>query len=46
MIYTLLTVILVGNINRQKIFKERENTQSNELKKESLEGKIRKWFED
>lgn len=45
-LFTIISFVFLANINRQKIFKEQENTQSNEPKKESLEGKIRKWFED
>lgn len=37
--------IVFANINRERIFKERADKVSNESRKESLEGKIRKWFE-
>lgn len=37
--------IVFANINREKIFKERAGKISNEPRKESLEGKIRKWLE-
>ncbi len=45
-LFTAILFIFLANINRQKIFKERKEVQSNEPKKESLEGKIRKWFEE
>ena len=35
----------LANINREKIFKERAGKILNAPRKESLEGKIRKWFE-
>jgi hypothetical protein len=44
-IFTLMLVLIVGQYNREKIFKERSGEISNEPRKESLEGKIRKWFE-
>lgn len=37
--------IVFTNINRDRIFKERAGKISNEPRKESLEGKIRKWLE-
>lgn len=44
-IFTLILVLIVGQYNREKIFKKRAGEISNEPRKESLEGKIRKWFE-
>ena len=37
--------ITLANINRDRIFNERAGEISNKPRKESLEGKIRKWFE-
>lgn len=42
MIVTFLLAVSVGNLNREKIFEEK--AKSNGPKKESLEGKIREWF--
>ncbi len=44
-IFTFAFVLIVGQYNREKIIKERADKISNEPRKESLEGKIRKWFE-
>ncbi len=44
-IFTLILVLIVGQYNREKIFQERAGKISTEPRKESLEGKIRKWFE-
>ena len=44
-VFTLVSFIFLANINRAKIFSQVHNEQSNKPRKESLEGKIRKWFE-
>jgi hypothetical protein len=44
-IFTVMSFILLANINRQKISEQTKKEQSNKPRKESLEGKIRKWFE-
>ncbi|MFC0262376.1 hypothetical protein [Fontibacter flavus] len=46
--YLILSVFFAvteAQFNRKKIFKENVGQISNEPRKESLEGKIRKWFE-
>jgi hypothetical protein len=46
--YLILSVFFAvteAQFNREKIFKENVGQISNETRKESLEGKIRKWFE-
>lgn len=37
--------IVISNFNRERIFRENKDSKSNQPRKESLEGKIRKWFE-
>ena len=44
-IFTVVSFIFLANINRQKIFEQTKKEQSIKPRKESLEGKIRKWFE-
>lgn len=44
-ISTFLIVFIVGKFNRERIFKEGKGVISNEPRRESLEGKIRKWLE-
>lgn len=44
-ILSLILVLILAQFNREKIFKEEAGKISNEPRKESLEGKIRKWFE-
>jgi hypothetical protein len=44
-IFSLILVLIVGQYNRDRIFNEQTGKISNELRKESLEGKIRKCFE-
>ncbi len=50
LIVTIVFFIVVANCNRAKIFKERKNSPSiekiNNKEPASLEGRIRKWFED
>jgi len=43
--FAFALVIIIGQYNREKIFNEHKGEISNEPRKESLEGKIRKWFE-
>lgn len=45
LVLTFVFTFVEGQYNREKIFKERAGTMSNEPRKESLEGKIREWFE-
>lgn len=44
---TMLAVLFItfANFNRDRVFRENAGKISNEPRKESLEGKIRKWFE-
>lgn len=44
-LFTLISFICLANINRIKIFKEQPHSFQNKDKRESIEGKIRKWFE-
>jgi hypothetical protein len=44
-LFTIVSTIFLANINREKISKERQQMQSKQSHKESLESKIRKWFE-
>ncbi len=44
-VFSLILVLIVGKYNRDRIFNERGGEISIEPRKESLEGKIRKWFE-
>lgn len=44
-IFSFIVVFIVGHFNRERIFKENVGKISNEPRKESLEGKIRKLFE-
>lgn len=37
--------IVIANFNRERIFRQGKDSKSNQPRKESLEGKIRKWFE-
>lgn len=43
-ISTLVAFILLANVNREKIFNQVDSNSLNKPQKESLEGKIRKWF--
>ena len=45
-IFTMVSFILLGNINREKISKLKKHSEIQGIKKPSLEGKIRKWLED
>lgn len=49
-VLTALTFILVANLNRARLAKERlanpVETEEVQQKRPSLEGKIRKWFKD
>lgn len=42
-IFTFVFLFIVGQYNRERIFKQ--GVKSTEPRKESLEGKIRKWFD-
>ncbi|RZK39957.1 MAG: hypothetical protein EOO90_16975 [Pedobacter sp.] len=44
-IFTFMLALIVGKYNREKIFKERAGELRNVPRRESLEGKIKKWFE-
>lgn len=44
-LFTFVSTIYLANINRTKIIEQTKQEQSIEPRKESLEGKIRKWFE-
>lgn len=44
-VFTVVSFVFLANINRAKIFSQVHKEQSNKPRKESLEGKIRKWFE-
>jgi hypothetical protein len=44
-LFTIVSTIFLANINREKISKERQQMQSKQSHKESLESKVRKWFE-
>lgn len=44
-IFSALFAFTEAQFNRERIFNERPGEISNEPRKESLEGKIRKWFE-
>lgn len=44
-LFTLISFIFLANINREKILKENKHIPQTE-KRESLEGKIRKWFKN
>lgn len=44
-IFTVVTYILLANINREKIAKQRREMKLSRPNKESLEGRIRKWLE-
>lgn len=43
-IFTIASFIFLANINRDKISKQTKQEQFDKPKKESLEGKIRRWF--
>lgn len=42
---TLISTIYLASVNRDKISKQTKNDQSEKPRKQSLEGKIRNWFE-
>lgn len=44
-IFTFIFAVTEGHYNREKLFKERAGKISTEPRRESLEGKIRKWLE-
>lgn len=44
-IFSLIIVLIVAQYNRNRIFNEQKGTIYYEPRKESFEGKIRKWFE-
>lgn len=44
-LFTFVSTIYLASINRTKIIEQTKQEQSIKPKKESLEGKIRKWFE-
>jgi hypothetical protein len=44
-LFTFLSTIYLSNINRKKILEKTKEEDSIQPGKESLEGKIRKWFE-
>lgn len=44
-LFTFVSTIYLANINRAKILKQTKKEQLVKPQKESLEGKIRKWFE-
>lgn len=44
-LFTLVSTIFLANINREKISQQSKKVKSIKPQKESLEGKIRKWFE-
>ncbi|WP_123947359.1 hypothetical protein [Chryseobacterium pennae] len=47
-IFLGISLLILSNVNREKIFKERRENPSIEQieRRPSLEGKIRKWFEE
>jgi hypothetical protein len=44
-LFTVASTIYLANINRGKIFTQKQKEQTDKPRKESLENKIKKWFE-